>query len=135
MIDAYSRLHAMGYAHSIEAWHQGELAGGLYGIALGGAFFGESMFHRQPEASRAALAGLVALLRLRGASLLDCQQGSQHMLGMGAVMLDRRSFEFCLRNAVQLASESEQEADLPWQRWESTYTWSAENGWSADAVQ
>src|SRR5438477_533968 len=71
LIAAYLRLHEMGFAHSVEAWHEGELAGGLYGVSLGGAFFGESMFHRKSDASKVALVHLVERLRARGFELLD----------------------------------------------------------------
>ena len=74
MIDAYRRLHRRGYAHSVEAWRGGELAGGLYGLALGKVFFGESMFARATDASKVALAGLVARLRQLDVPLIDCQQ-------------------------------------------------------------
>ena len=92
MIAAYERLHELGYAHSVEAWRDGELAGGLYGVALGRAFFGESMFHHVSEASRAALAGLVTLLRQRDALLLDCQQPTPHIMRMGGKLLSREAF-------------------------------------------
>lgn len=92
MTEAYERLHRMGYAHSVEAWHEGRLVGGLYGVGLGRAFFGESMFHVMPEASRAALTGLVALLRQRGVMLLDCQQETPHIMKMGGVLLPRERF-------------------------------------------
>lgn len=131
MIAAYERLHFLGYAHSIEAWDgEGRLAGGLYGVALGRAFFGESMFHRVSEASRAALAGLVALLRLRGATLLDCQQATPHMLRMGATLVPRQSFMEQLREALRLpGAGSGQDAPLPWEPWGLRYSWSP-TGWA-----
>jgi leucyl/phenylalanyl-tRNA--protein transferase len=97
---AYQRLHEMGYGHSVEAWRDGELAGGLYGIALGRTFFGESMFHRESEASRCCLAGLATLLRQRGATWLDCQQETPHMVGMGAAAVPRREFLELLAEAL-----------------------------------
>lgn len=119
MYRAYVRLHEMGYAHSIEAWHNGELAGGLYGVSLGGAFFGESMFHRVSEASRAALAGLVDLLRLRGVSLLDCQQESPHIMGMGGCLVSREAFETRLRTALETAEDPGH--PLHWAPWTTAY--------------
>lgn len=100
MIAAYERLHALGYAHSVEAWRGDALVGGLYGVALGRAFFGESMFHTEPEASRAALAGLVGLLRRRGVWLLDCQQATPHMERMGAQLVPRSEFLRALASAL-----------------------------------
>src|SRR5687767_10123708 len=73
LIAAYARLHRLGYAHSVEAWREGRLAGGLYGISLGAAFFGESMFHRERDASKVALVALVGRLVERGYELLDAQ--------------------------------------------------------------
>ncbi len=123
MIAAYEHLHALGYAHSVEAWRDGSLAGGLYGVALGRAFFGESMFHRVSEASRAALAGLVALLRLRGAELLDCQQQTPHIMRMGGVML-----------AADGAEEpgGRRPESIPWAPWKKGYVYSVVSGsWMA----
>ena len=89
---AYRRLHTLGYAHSVEAWRGHELAGGLYGLALGGVFFGESMFTRAPDASKVSLAALVALLQQRGVTLIDCQQETEHLASMGARPISRRKF-------------------------------------------
>lgn len=100
MIAAYERLHKLGYAHSIETWDNGELVGGLYGVGIGNAFFGESMFHTRDEASRAALAGLIALLRQRGVALLDCQQETPHIMRMGGEMVSRAQFMRQLRKAL-----------------------------------
>lgn len=136
MISAYSVLHDMGYVHSIETWHGGKLVGGLYGVALGGAFFGESMFHIMPEASRAALAALVVLLGQRGARLLDCQQRSDHMIRMGARMLPRGEFEHELALSLDRRSASEGEwlqndpppyDFLPWPVWKK-YEWTSGDG-------
>lgn len=90
--DSYCALHARGFAHSVEAWHDGRLAGGLYGVALGGAFFGESMFHRETDASKAALVALVARLRARSFALLDTQWVTDHLLQFGAVEISRRRY-------------------------------------------
>lgn len=92
MIDAYRRLHQLGYAHSVEAWRDNELAGGLYGIALGRAFFGESMFARASDASKVCLASLVALLQQRDVVMIDCQQETRHLASMGARPIPRSEF-------------------------------------------
>ena len=113
MVRAYTELHQLGYAHSLEVWREGALVGGLYGVSLGRAFFGESMFHRESEASRAALAGLVALLRQRGATLLDCQMETPHMMGMGAELWPRTRYMAALREAVPSPHELS-ELWLPW---------------------
>jgi leucyl/phenylalanyl-tRNA--protein transferase len=99
--DAYIRLHRWGWAHSVEAWDQyGRLAGGLYGVAAGGLFAGESMFHRQPDASKVALVGLVEQLRAAGASLLDVQWATPHLKSLGAVEVPRREYLARVREAV-----------------------------------
>lgn len=131
MIAAYERLHALGYAHSVEAWRDGELLGGLYGVALGRAFFGESMFHLCPEASRAALAGLVAFLRERDFLLLDCQQATPHMLAMGAREIPRKEFLALLRQAVP-APDPEPVSQLPWRPWRMSFRHDAALGWLPD---
>jgi leucyl/phenylalanyl-tRNA---protein transferase len=79
IIESYTALHHLGAAHSVEAWHGGQLAGGLYGVHLGGAFFGESMFHHETDASKVALIGLVSRMRERGLSLLDVQWVTPHL--------------------------------------------------------
>ena len=92
MLEAYTRLHELGYAHSVETWQEGELVGGLYGVALGGAFFAESMFTRVADASKVALVSLVRQLQAWGFSLMDCQQSSPHVLALGAEAIPRREF-------------------------------------------
>ncbi len=92
MIDAYRRLHRLGYVHSVEAWRGDELAGGLYGLVLGSMFFGESMFARQTDASKVALAGLVGLLRRLDVPLIDCQQETRHLASLGARPVPRARF-------------------------------------------
>jgi leucyl/phenylalanyl-tRNA--protein transferase len=101
---AYSRLHALGWVHSVEAWHDGRLAGGLYGVAIGGLFAGESMFHRETDASKVALLGLVDLLgdEQAGERLLDVQWATDHLLSLGAVELTRRDYLARLRRALEL---------------------------------
>ena len=89
---AYQRLYDLGYAHSVEAWQDGRLAGGLYGISLGRVFFGESMFARTSDASKVCLASLVGLLRRLGVELIDCQQETEHLASMGAGPIPRREF-------------------------------------------
>lgn len=92
IMESYLGLHELGYAHSVEAWQDGRLAGGLYGVALGGAFFGESMFHTVTDASKVALHALVERLRARGFSLLDTQWTTPHLAGFGAVEISRKSY-------------------------------------------
>ncbi len=92
IIESYCALHDLGIAHSVESWQGDRLAGGLYGVALGGAFFGESMFHRVTDASKAALAALVDRLRARGFTLLDTQWVTEHLVQFGAVEIPRRRY-------------------------------------------
>ena len=92
MIDAYIRLHKLGYAHSVEAWHDGRLAGGTYGLAIGGLFAAESMFYRVRDASKVALVHLVEHLRPRGYSLLDIQQLTPHTARFGAIEIPRKQY-------------------------------------------
>lgn len=101
MIDAYCRLHRSGYAHSVEAWADGKLAGGLYGVSLGNCFFGESMFFRQADASKTALAALVARAREWGFGFIDCQVETPHLERLGARNIPRREFLRLLRAAMQ----------------------------------
>jgi leucyl/phenylalanyl-tRNA---protein transferase len=100
MVDAYVALHRRGVAHSVEAWRDGDLAGGLYGIALGRVFFGESMFAREPDASKVALVALVDKLRRDGVPLVDCQQETAHLAGFGARAIPRRTFAALLRELI-----------------------------------
>jgi leucyl/phenylalanyl-tRNA--protein transferase len=92
ILRAYVRLHEMGCAHSVESWRTGRLVGGLYGVSLGGAFFGESMFHRERDASKVALVALVDRLRERGFSLLDIQYVTPHLERFGAVEIRRNDY-------------------------------------------
>ncbi len=89
---AYCRLHELGWAHSIETWMDGELAGGLYGMAIGRAFFGESMFHRRTDASKIAFAHLARLLARENYAILDCQMSTGHLASLGAVEVPRSHF-------------------------------------------
>ena len=102
IIDRYCELHEMGFAHSIESWKDGALAGGLYGVALGGAFFGESMFSRQANASKAALVHLVSLLKERHYTLLDTQYVNDHLLQFGVIEIPREEYMQRLRHALTL---------------------------------
>jgi leucyl/phenylalanyl-tRNA--protein transferase len=92
MIAAYERLHAAGYAHSVEAWQDGVLVGGLYGVGIGRAFFGESMFTRVPDASKAAFATMVRIFVERGVGLIDCQMRTEHLARFGAREIPRSAF-------------------------------------------
>jgi leucyl/phenylalanyl-tRNA--protein transferase len=100
MIRAYVRMHELGYAHSVEAWRGGELVGGLYGLALGVVFFGESMFARVTDASKVCLATLVALLREQRIALIDCQQETEHLASLGARPIPRVEFVRLLSDLV-----------------------------------
>ncbi len=99
---AYTRLHDLGWAHSVEVWDGSRLVGGLYGVAIGGFFAGESMFHRQRDASKAALVALVERLQQRGFTLLDVQQSTPHLVRMGATEIARPQFLRRLREALEL---------------------------------
>ena len=99
---AYTRLHTLGWVHSVEAWADGELAGGLYGVAVGGLFAGESMFHRRTDASKVALVALVELLRDGGAALLDVQWSTPHLAALGAVDIARHAYLGRLTRALSL---------------------------------
>lgn len=99
---AYCALRDLGYAHSVEAWHEGQLVGGLYGVSIGGAFFGESMFHRETDASKAALVHLVERMLEREMVLLDVQFITPHLRSMGAVEIPRREYERRLKRAVRM---------------------------------
>jgi leucyl/phenylalanyl-tRNA--protein transferase len=97
---AYTELHGMGYAHSVETWIDGRLAGGLYGVALGRAFFGESMFTRERDASKIALVGLVEHLRIGQFGVIDCQMHTAHLASLGARAIAREQFTGLLRELV-----------------------------------
>lgn len=92
MVEAYCLLHRLGHAHSAEAWCKGELVGGLYGVAIGGVFFGESMFAHRPDASKVAFVHLVMRLKEAGYGLIDCQVASAHLARFGAVSIPRQRF-------------------------------------------
>jgi leucyl/phenylalanyl-tRNA--protein transferase len=97
----YCDLHRLGHAHSVEAWHDDQLVGGLYGVSLGAAFFGESMFSRRTDASKVCLAWLVERLRSRGFVLLDTQFTTDHLKRFGAIDMPRAEYEELLAEAIQ----------------------------------
>jgi len=103
---AYAELHRRGYAHSVEAWVDGELVGGLYGVRLGAAFFGESMFSRMRDASKVALAHLVVRLKIGGFRLLDCQFLTDHLASLGTIEVGRDDYVVLLDEALGLGSAS-----------------------------
>jgi leucyl/phenylalanyl-tRNA--protein transferase len=100
ILESYIELHRLGVAHSVETWQEDRLVGGLYGVALGGAFFGESMFHRATDASKVALAALVERLREREFKLLDVQWVTSHLQQFGAVEISRKKYLKLLAEAL-----------------------------------
>jgi leucyl/phenylalanyl-tRNA--protein transferase len=113
MVAAYQALHAAGHAHSVETWVDGELAGGLYCVALGKAVFGESMFAHRTDASKLALAALVGFCRASGVALIDCQQNTPHLASLGAAEMPRSRFVAHVDKAIALEP-------VPW-RFDSLY--------------
>jgi leucyl/phenylalanyl-tRNA--protein transferase len=107
MIAAYCELHRLGHAHSVETWIAGELAGGLYGVALGRMFYGESMFTRVPDASKIALAHLVRQLERRAFGMIDCQMNTAHLARFGARELPRTAFSQRLAELVNYPSSAD----------------------------
>lgn len=105
IIESYTRLHDLGCAHSVEAWKEGTLVGGLYGVAVGGVFFGESMFHHVTDASKIALVALVEHLRARKFALLDTQWLTPHLQQFGGLEISREQYLHLLRRAVELPRE------------------------------
>jgi leucyl/phenylalanyl-tRNA--protein transferase len=101
LIRLYCDLHRLGYAHSVESWAEGRLVGGVYGVSLGAAFFGESMFTRERDASKVALAALVERLGLGGFQLLDTQFVTDHLRRFGAVEIGREAYRLRLRRALE----------------------------------
>jgi leucyl/phenylalanyl-tRNA--protein transferase len=102
MSRAYGKLHQLGYAHSVEAWQQEELVGGLYGVAIGRVFYGESMFSRRDDASKVALAGLTAQLQRWDFAVIDCQMPTPHLISLGAEEIPRRAFIALLKHFCPL---------------------------------
>lgn len=107
VIEAYTALHKLGYAHSIEAWRDGKLAGGLYGVAIGRMFYGESMFARESDASKVALVKLVELLKRLRMPLIDCQQETEHLARFGGRPITRRAFAGWLARLVHSSKPGE----------------------------
>ena len=107
MVKAYEVFHRAGYAHSVETWIGGQLAGGLYCVSIGQAVFGESMFTRVPDASKIALAGLAAFCRQHGIRMIDCQQNTQHLASLGAREIARADF-------VAQVSQNVKKPGVPW---------------------
>jgi leucyl/phenylalanyl-tRNA--protein transferase len=105
IVESYVALHHQGAAHSVEAWMGQRLVGGLYGVALGGAFFGESMFHRETDASKVALVALVERLKARGYVLLDTQWSTPHLEQFGALEIPRREYLRRLERSLRLQCE------------------------------
>ena len=105
MIDAYCKLHESGFAHSVEAWYQGELAGGLYGVSLGKCFFGESMFTRISNASNVALVTLVEYLNKLSFDIIDCQLTTEHLLRFGAKEIPRAAFLKQLEESLKASTK------------------------------
>ena len=107
MIAAYTRLHALGFAHSVESWKDGELVGGLYGLALGAVFFGESMFSRATDASKVALVRLVERLRAANFRVIDCQQATAHLASLGGREIPRAAFAQLIQESIQYPPSGE----------------------------
>jgi leucyl/phenylalanyl-tRNA--protein transferase len=112
IIDLYVGLHRMGFAHSVECWLEDELVGGLYGVSVGGAFFGESMFHTARDASKVALVHLVCALRGIGSVLLDTQFTTPHLEQFGVIEMPRAEYESLLAFAIDLPVRFSTEAAL-----------------------
>ena len=109
----YLRLHRMGRAHSVEAWREGRLVGGIYGVALGGAFFGESMFSREADASKVTLCYLVDRVRCAGFTLFDTQFITDHLASLGAVEITRDNYHDCLAEALRIRADFKMPGPLP----------------------
>ena len=106
MVEAYVALHHAGFAHSVETWIDGELAGGLYCVSIGGAVFGESMFTRQPDASKIALSALVCLCRRHDVAMIDCQQNTAHLASLGAREMPRERFVAHVESVAQAGRQN-----------------------------
>jgi leucyl/phenylalanyl-tRNA---protein transferase len=120
MVAAYQQLHCDGIAHSVETWIDGELAGGLYCVNIGRAVFGESMFTRRTDASKLALAALVAFARTHGVQWIDCQQNTRHLASLGAAEIPRQRFQELLIQATPLQAPHWEFKPLYWQQLQST---------------
>lgn len=123
LIELYCELHELGYAHSVESWADGELAGGLYGVSLGAAFFGESMFSRERDASKVALVSLVERLNAGRYVLLDTQFVTDHLRQFGAIEISRAAYRRLLRDAIETPATFYSDAGgvlsvTPWSSWD-----------------
>lgn len=107
MMAAYTRLHQLGHAHSVETWYAGQLVGGLYGISIGRCFFGESMFSEVSDASKVALVNLACLLKQWQFQLIDCQMPSDHLMRMGARLIPRHAFLSQLKTGLDLPHDND----------------------------
>jgi len=114
MVEAYTKLHQAGVAHSVETWVEGQLAGGLYGVGIGHAVFGESMFHRATDASKIALAALVALCRQHHIPQIDCQQNTRHLSSLGAGEMQRAEFVRRVQSLTQMPAFEWKFAPVYW---------------------
>lgn len=115
MQSAYIELHHLGHAHSVETWRDGKLIGGLYGVALGRAFFGESMFSQATDASKIALAHLCAFLRQENFGIIDCQMETTHLSSLGAIPIPRANFILALDRLCEIPINQARPANLPGQ--------------------
>ncbi|MCK4712681.1 MAG: leucyl/phenylalanyl-tRNA--protein transferase, partial [Marinosulfonomonas sp.] len=113
LLDLYEQLHLMGYAHSLEVWDNETLVGGVYGLAIGGAFFGESMFSRRTDASKIALVYLVDRLRIGGFSLFDTQFITPHLASLGAVEIPRDEYHRRLEHALTVDADFLRQPETP----------------------
>ncbi len=114
IIEAFMRLHEEGFAHSVEVYKEGQLVGGLYGIAMGKAFFGESMFSLVPDASKVAFKALSDVLAAKGYDFIDCQMPTDHMIGLGAQVVDRDIFLDALEETLQKPTDLGSWHDFTW---------------------
>lgn len=112
MKQAYNELHHLGYAHSIEVFRDTNLVGGLYGVAIGGIFFGESMFSREPNTSKLALYALSEFMKAKGLLIIDCQVTSEHLVSLGAEEIPRESFEQYLATNLRLFGMSTMKIEI-----------------------
>jgi leucyl/phenylalanyl-tRNA--protein transferase len=115
MQEAYKELHSMGFAHSVEVYSEGRLVGGLYGLAMGRAFFGESMFSLKSDASKVAFKALSDVLGLRGYDFIDCQVVSEHLVHLGASIVSRDNFLNELEESLKKPSDLGSWQDFRWE--------------------
>lgn len=115
MIEAYVRLHELGHAHSVEAWLDDQLVGGVYGLALGKLFFGESMFSKEANASKVAFVHLVKQLQQWGFPMIDCQVENPHLVSLGSTNIERSQFKLLLQTHVPSMNQIKQQSAEQWQ--------------------